>query len=250
MDKVKIKKTTAESISFEMQKFTGSSMPVAIGVEGADGIMIPLIERGADLPASYSRIFTTSESFQISFYFQLYLGERPFAADNTQLCILRHDEGSFTSAGKPQYKLNIKISKNGLIIIRSQNLNRNGKGQPQITFQKISFQSSEIDEINDAAARNKKSDIVLLDKYKKLCFARDRCNYIQHECWPAAKQKMSLLEKHNYKKCRHQIENTINLGPRTFNASNAQNLKRLLSELSEWSSLMNDRSNKALSCHK
>lgn len=239
--------TAIGSATFAIEGFKGREMPVTIGIKATDDLMMPLIKRGTRLPASFSQVFTTSESFQMSFYAEVLLGERPFASDNMRLCDLRNDEGSFRSAGKPRYELTVTVNGTGQIGVRIRNLELSGKQNSRISYSSSSISSDAIREIEQDALLNKEPDTIQMNRYNSLAQAREDWLFAHEEYWPIAKRKMSLLEKKHYKQCRSHIREIISDGPVCFDDEKAIRLNTLLDELKSWTDLMAERSEAVMS---
>ena len=226
-------------------------LPVTIGIGGKDGMALPLVKEGAHLPASYRRVFTTTESFQMSAYLHLLLGSRPMAQDNYTLCIIRHAAGAFQSAGNPRYELRLKVDGKGRIEVSTRNLDRKvGQDTSVITYESDSIASAFIKQLRVDAAEHAADDTRLKERYGRLDTTRCKVNRLHSEVWPIAKKKMSLFEKHGYRQCRKNLLAIVADGPSKLQDGAADRLQVLLEELASWEKLLDDRSRQVMAWYR
>jgi molecular chaperone DnaK (HSP70) len=95
--------------------------PISLGVEGANGMFTPLIERNTTIPTKRSDLFTTTEDSQRRVVMKVYEGERDRAADNHILATLELDVPP-APRGVPQLELAIDIDANGIVHVAAKDL--------------------------------------------------------------------------------------------------------------------------------
>lgn len=203
------------------------TLPFTIGIEGPDDTVLPLIAEGARLPQSYSQVFTTCNSFQMSACLHLVLGDRKLASDNEDLCVVKFDQGSFRMAGKARYKLMIKVSGNGILKVSACNLDANNGGSFKIHYSNPVITTSMIAQMKKAAEEGAARDALVEGRFNYMSEVRSYVNTLAEEYWPAAKRKMSFSEKNEFRSCRKQVYRLIEPGPRDITDESFEELKRI-----------------------
>lgn len=93
---------------------------VTVGVEVTSGLMFPLIRRGAVLPASATRSFSTSEDNQTSVSVQLFMGDRVRVGDNQRLATFVVSGIPAQKAGKSTIDVTVDMSVSGSLQVRAK----------------------------------------------------------------------------------------------------------------------------------
>lgn len=93
---------------------------VTVGVEVTSGLMFPLIQRGAVLPASATRSFSTSEDNQTSVSVQLYMGDRVRVSDNQQLATFVVSGIPSQKAGQTSIDVTVEMSASGSLHVHAK----------------------------------------------------------------------------------------------------------------------------------
>lgn len=90
-------------------------IPLSLGVETVNGIMVNLIDRNTTIPAQQSKIFSTYFDNQTVVTIQIFEGERKFTRDNN--CLGQFDLEGITPAprGTPQIQVTFDIDANGIL---------------------------------------------------------------------------------------------------------------------------------------
>ena len=241
--------TTVDKKTFQLEGAKGT-LPVTIGIEGEDGMMMPLIKRGTRLPAVFNRVFTTTGSFQMSAYLHIVLGERPLVKDDLTLCIVRHDEGAFRSAGKSRYSLAIRVDGKGRVEVSSKNLDKKGAQQFRVSYEADIVSAETLRKLTADALAFREVDDTYQGKYDKLDSVRKQVNRLHNEVWPFAKKKMSLVEKHGYRQCRKNLQEIVRQGPSALDDGNEENLRALLEELDRWKSILDERARQVMAWYR
>lgn len=203
-------------------------LPFTISIEGPDGISIPLIRKGARLPARHSQVFTTFSSFQMSAFLHIVIGERDFANDNETLCVIRYDEGSFRMAGKARYELSVRVSGDGRILVRTENLDRaRGSKGACISFENEVISLAQIARVQRSAESHASQDAVISKRFELMKSLRERIEEMDSELWPAAKRKMSWAERKSYRALRKHVWNLLELGPSEVDDAQFEEMRRV-----------------------
>ncbi|MBI3011961.1 MAG: Hsp70 family protein, partial [Candidatus Omnitrophica bacterium] len=102
--------------------------PLSLGIETLGGVFTKLIERNTTIPTRKSQIFSTAEDNQSAVTVRVLQGERPMAADNTELG--RFDLVGIPPAprGVPQVEVAFDIDANGIVHVSAKDL---GTGKEQ-----------------------------------------------------------------------------------------------------------------------
>jgi len=102
--------------------------PLSMGIETMGGVFTKLIERNTTVPTRKSQIFSTADDNQSAVTVRVLQGERPMAADNTELG--RFDLVGIPAAarGVPQIEVSFDIDANGIVHVGAKDL---GTGKEQ-----------------------------------------------------------------------------------------------------------------------
>ncbi|MFA5038917.1 MAG: molecular chaperone DnaK [Candidatus Omnitrophota bacterium] len=102
--------------------------PLSLGIETMGGVFTKLIERNTTIPTKKSQIFSTAADNQTAVTVRVLQGERPLAADNTELG--RFDLVGIPPAprGVPQVEVTFDIDANGIVHVNAKDL---GTGKEQ-----------------------------------------------------------------------------------------------------------------------
>ncbi|MBI1991699.1 MAG: molecular chaperone DnaK [Candidatus Omnitrophica bacterium] len=102
--------------------------PLSLGIETLGGVFTKLIERNTTIPTRKSQIFSTAEDNQSAVTVRVLQGERPMAADDTELG--RFDLVGIPAAprGVPQVEVAFDIDANGIVHVSAKDL---GTGKEQ-----------------------------------------------------------------------------------------------------------------------
>lgn len=219
-------------------------MPFTLSVEGPDDTPYCLIPKGARLPKKYSQVFTNNESFQMSFYFHLVIGERALASANTSLCVIRFDQGSFHSAGRARYRLDVEMTREGRLCVNAYNLDIKAAGRVLYDSNIVSAQT--VAALQEDAERHRDHDAMIENRFNFMRSVRSEVNDLHDEKWPMAKRKMTFSEKSAYRKCRKRIYKLIEPGPEMISENDLDELLQIFDgELKELRELMERRADEA-----
>jgi molecular chaperone DnaK len=102
--------------------------PLSLGIETLGGVFTKLIERNTTIPTRKSQVFSTADDNQSAVTVRVLQGERPMAADNTELG--RFDLVGIPAAprGVPQIEVGFDIDQNGIVHVSAKDL---GTGKEQ-----------------------------------------------------------------------------------------------------------------------
>lgn len=219
-------------------------MPFTLSVEGPDDASYCLIPKDARLPKKYSQVFTNNESFQMSFYFHLVMGERVLASANSSLCVIRFDQGSFHSAGRARYRLDVEMTREGRLCVSAHNLD--AKAVCRILYDSNIVNEQAVAAIQEDAERHKDYDLMIEDRFNFMRSVRSEVNGLHDEKWPMAKRRMTFSEKNAYRKCRKRVYKLIEPGPELISEENLEELLQISDgELKKLEELMERRADEA-----
>jgi len=102
--------------------------PLSLGIETMGGVFTKLIERNTTVPTRKAQVFSTADDNQSAVTVRVLQGERPMAADNTELG--RFDLVGIPAAarGIPQIEVAFDIDANGIVHVSAKDL---GTGKEQ-----------------------------------------------------------------------------------------------------------------------
>jgi molecular chaperone DnaK len=102
--------------------------PLSLGIETMGGVFTRLIERNTTIPTRKAQVFSTADDNQPAVTVRVLQGERPMAADNTELG--RFDLVGIPPAprGVPQIEVAFDIDANGIVHVSAKDL---GTGKEQ-----------------------------------------------------------------------------------------------------------------------
>ncbi len=102
--------------------------PLSLGIETLGGVFTKLIERNTTIPTRKSQVFSTADDNQSAVTIRVLQGERPMAADNTELG--RFDLVGIPPAprGVPQVEVTFDIDANGIVHVAAKD---KGTGKEQ-----------------------------------------------------------------------------------------------------------------------
>ena len=107
--------------------------PLSLGIETMGGVFTKLIERNTTVPTRKSQIFSTADENQSAVTVRVLQGERPMAADNTELG--RFDLVGIPPAprGVPQIEVSFDIDANGIVHVTAKDLGTKKEQSIKIT---------------------------------------------------------------------------------------------------------------------
>ena len=97
--------------------------PLTIGVEMADGRMIPIVAKNSILPVKQSRVFTTTEDNERDITIRVYQGERPFCRDNAFIGKIEVKLNQYYQKNEARIMTVFQVTTDGTLSIRVTDLN-------------------------------------------------------------------------------------------------------------------------------
>ena len=206
-----LRRISAGELEFKVEGM-GSELPFTMAIEGANGEAMPLMKRGRHLPTSYSQVFTTIESFRMSAFLHLVIGDRFLASDDVTLCTIRYDKGAFQMAGKARYELGIKVTGDGRIKVVSRNLDQVvGDKGPCMFFEKDVITSDVVSSLLEDARLGREIDGMRAECAALLRNVEEDLSSIDVDLWPMARNVMSWRERREYRAFRTQAQKLLSV---------------------------------------
>ena len=222
-------------------------MPCTLSIEGPDDTVFTLIPAGTRLPASFSQVFTSAGSFEMSTYLHLVLGERVLASANHDLCVIRFDEGGFRMAGKAQFQLDVEVSGNGRMRVGARNLEKANGGKPKVLFDSQVVTKQVLAEISRVAQDAQEKDALIKERFDFMSSVRDKVNEMSGDLWAVSKRKLTWTEKREFKACRKRVYALIEPGPEGVSEEQLIELREIMDvALPQWEELMTQRAKQVM----
>lgn len=133
--------------------------PLTLGLETLGSVMSPLIPRNTPIPVSRSQVFSTAEDGATAVEIRVLQGERPMAADNETLGILRLEGIPAAPRGIPQIEVTFTIDENGLLRVAAREL-LSGTSQAISLAATPSLTAQEVRQMVQEAERCAAQDVV------------------------------------------------------------------------------------------
>jgi len=95
-------------------------IPLSLGIETKNGIMVKIIERNTTVPIQRNKIFTTSTDYQDSVEIKIFEGERSFTADNHKLAQFDLLDIPVAPKGVAKIKVTYSIDENGILTVTAE----------------------------------------------------------------------------------------------------------------------------------
>jgi len=131
--------------------------PLSLGIETQGGLMYRMIEKNANIPTSYSQVFTTVADDQSAVGIHVLQGESDISTNNRSLAKFDLVDIPPARRGTPQIEVTFEIDSNGIVVVSALNLET--KKEQSMNIRPTSGLSpDEIDEIIKRAEQNREDD--------------------------------------------------------------------------------------------
>jgi molecular chaperone DnaK (HSP70) len=154
--------------------------PFSIGVESADGTMVPIISCNSKIPARGSKPFTTDEDNMTEVKIKIYQGESKFVKNNIYLGEFVLHNIPKAQKGVPVIHISIEINNNGLLRVTARDRKNNTNNKISISAKDYKLNEKDIDKVKSRMNKNKESENILfelLEKYNTFLLNFDRFIY-------------------------------------------------------------------------
>lgn len=132
--------------------------PLSLGIETHGGLCYKMIEKNANIPTSFSQVFTTVTDNQSSVAIHVLQGESEVSANNRSLGRFELVDIPHSPKGVPQIEVTFEIDTNGIVKVRAVDMS--SKKEQSINIQPTSGLSpEEIDGIILKAEENREDDL-------------------------------------------------------------------------------------------
>ena len=131
--------------------------PLTLGIETANGISTPMIERNTTIPTKKSQVFSTFADNQTAVDIKVLQGERPLAKDNKLLGNFRLDGIKEAPRGVPQVEVTFDIDANGILNVTAKDKGT-GKDQKITITGSSGLSEEEVEKMKQDAEQNAEAD--------------------------------------------------------------------------------------------
>jgi len=131
--------------------------PLSLGIETKGGLVYNMIEANANIPTSYSQIFTTVVDNQTTVSIHILQGESEIAANNRSLARFELVDLPRAQKGTPQIEVTFEIDTNGIVKVSAVDLQTKKEQSINIT-PTSGLSSHEIEDIIQRAENNRDKD--------------------------------------------------------------------------------------------
>lgn len=141
--------------------------PLSLGIETQGGLVYRMIEKNANIPTSYSQIFTTVTENQTTVSVHVLQGESDISSNNRSLAKFELVDIPPAPRGVPQIEVTFEIDTNGIVKVSATDLQT--KKEQSINISPSSgLSSGEIDDIIQRAEDNRNQDAVRKETIRKM----------------------------------------------------------------------------------
>ena len=141
--------------------------PLSLGIETQGGLVYRMIEKNANIPTSYSQIFTTVTENQTTVSVHVLQGESDISSNNRSLAKFDLVDIPPAPRGVPQIEVTFEIDTNGIVKVSAVDLQT--KKEQSINISPSSgLSAGEIDDIIQRAEDNKTKDEARKDTIRKM----------------------------------------------------------------------------------
>jgi molecular chaperone DnaK (HSP70) len=154
--------------------------PFNIGVESADGTMVPIINSNSKIPIKRTKQFTTDEDNMTKVKIKIYQGDSKFVKNNIYLGEFILDGIPKAQKGVPVIHISIEINNNGLLRVSARDRKNNTNNEISISAKDYKLNDKDIEKVKQKMNLNKESENILfelLEKYNTFLLNFDRFIY-------------------------------------------------------------------------
>jgi molecular chaperone DnaK len=141
--------------------------PLSLGIETKGGLVYNMIEANANIPTSYSQIFTTVVDNQTTVSIHILQGESDIAANNRSLARFELVDLPRAQKGTPQIEVTFEIDTNGIVKVAAVDLQTKKEQSINIT-PTSGLSSHEIEDIIQRAEANRDKDEMRKEFIRKM----------------------------------------------------------------------------------
>lgn len=141
--------------------------PLSLGIETQGGLVYRMIEKNANIPTSYSQIFTTVTENQTTVSIHVLQGESDISSNNRSLAKFELVDIPPAPRGVPQIEVTFEIDTNGIVKVAATDLQT--KKEQSINISPSSgLSAGEIDDIIQRAEDNRNKDSARKETIRKM----------------------------------------------------------------------------------
>ena len=198
--------------------------PLSLGIETLGGVFTKLIERNTTIPTKKSNVFSTAADNQPAVTVRVLQGERPMAADNTELG--RFDLVGIPPAprGIPQVEVTFDIDANGIVHVAAKDLGTGKEQSIRITAPN-KLDKTEIEKMVKQAEQFADTD----KKRQALAEARNQADSFVYQTEKSLKEFGEKLSASD----RQTVEEKIKTLKEALAGEDAERITRALDELTQ-----------------
>ncbi|MBI4322889.1 MAG: molecular chaperone DnaK [Candidatus Omnitrophica bacterium] len=198
--------------------------PLSLGIETLGGVFTKLIERNTTIPARKALVFSTAADNQPAVTVRVLQGERPMAADNTELG--RFDLVGIPPAprGIPQVEVTFDIDANGIVHVSAKDLGTGKEQSIRITAPN-KLEKAEIEKMVKQAEQFAQED----KKRQELAEAKNQADSLVYQTEKSLKEFGEKLSASD----RQRIEEKLKAAKEALKGDDAERIKKAGDELTE-----------------
>ncbi len=205
--------------------------PLSLSIETLGGVATRIVERNTTLPAHYSQVFTTAQSFQTSVEIHVLQGERPMARDNKTIGKFRLKGIKRAMAGVPKIEVTFDIDANGILTVSAKDLDT-GKEQSITITDDGRMSDAEIEAAIRDAETYAGQDQLIRDKNAAHAEAQQLL-YEVNQAYSAAQKQLDKDEKRRIKADMAALSKLATKRPEKMSDGDLVDLRAAMAQLEQ-----------------
>lgn len=168
-------------------------LPLSIGIESDNGTMTKIINKGAKIPITKNKYFTTEDEEQEEVLIKIFQGERNFVKDNIEIGYFSLKKLKNIKK-KNMIKIEIKVDNNGVINISAFEKNSDNKSSITIKNNNNLYDKDKINKLIEEAEKYEDIDNIKFKLCKKYKFLKSQIDNLKYNCFHNENIKLSEVD--------------------------------------------------------